>query len=549
MSNTDKNAIHQADKVIAKFGGIRPMATKMGVPVTTVQGWKKRNVIPGRRRDQLIEAAATHDIDIMSVIDNEDVANDVGESAPSIAEVSDAVVVENVEEDTVEEKAQDNDFTVAEVEDPVSSVPRSERKGPPVSSSVRTDIDFDERLNASRKTAVTQSTYINLFLIAVAIGALFAVFWPRVETATDSTQRLTVLEQDVEAVKEEQSSFRGLNLETRLQNLQEQAQKVQGGLQDAMQVASAVSKDVLGEQAGNFEDRIAKLEGHVTNLRQSPALAGLIQRMQSLEASAIGQQQLDESSSELNAVVGGYNGPIENINSVIDGARQRSAALGQTFDGIPQQDLKAAALLVGLAQFRSTLNRDNQPFQNDLQLLMRLVGQDDPALLTSLANLSSHAETGVLTPSGLSSELRSLTGDIVVSSLKGEDVSLQEKAQARLNQVFRVEKEGELITGTETQATMANTQSLLDSGDLEGAIAAVQMLDGPAASAILPWLNKAKATLIAQRVKRMITGTIQSGTLGGITAGGLNAIGGGGQLIQDNATGINILKPAKPITR
>ncbi|MDG3440712.1 COG4223 family protein [Nitrospirillum amazonense] len=48
----------QVDAIVERFGGIRPMAAKLGIPVTTVQGWKKRGHIPPNRRADL-EAAAS----------------------------------------------------------------------------------------------------------------------------------------------------------------------------------------------------------------------------------------------------------------------------------------------------------------------------------------------------------------------------------------------------------------------------------------------------------------------------------------------------------
>jgi len=51
-------------EIIERFGGIRPMASKLGVTVTTVQGWKERGHIPEGRLSQIIAAAATHGVDI-----------------------------------------------------------------------------------------------------------------------------------------------------------------------------------------------------------------------------------------------------------------------------------------------------------------------------------------------------------------------------------------------------------------------------------------------------------------------------------------------------
>ncbi len=53
-----------AATVVERFGGIRPMAGKLGVPVTTVQGWKGRNHIPEGRFDAIRSAAGAHGVDL-----------------------------------------------------------------------------------------------------------------------------------------------------------------------------------------------------------------------------------------------------------------------------------------------------------------------------------------------------------------------------------------------------------------------------------------------------------------------------------------------------
>ena len=51
-----------SERLIQRFGGIRPMANKLEVPVTTVQGWKKRGAIPATRLADLRDAAQRHGI-------------------------------------------------------------------------------------------------------------------------------------------------------------------------------------------------------------------------------------------------------------------------------------------------------------------------------------------------------------------------------------------------------------------------------------------------------------------------------------------------------
>lgn len=52
------------ERVIERFGGIRPTAAKLDAPVTTVQGWKKRGSIPPARHDDLRAAAVRHGVEI-----------------------------------------------------------------------------------------------------------------------------------------------------------------------------------------------------------------------------------------------------------------------------------------------------------------------------------------------------------------------------------------------------------------------------------------------------------------------------------------------------
>lgn len=51
--------------VFQKFGGIRPMAAKLGdVPPSTVKSWHAKRFIPEWRRQRVMEAAIQHGVDI-----------------------------------------------------------------------------------------------------------------------------------------------------------------------------------------------------------------------------------------------------------------------------------------------------------------------------------------------------------------------------------------------------------------------------------------------------------------------------------------------------
>lgn len=58
MSDTSKLPFDKAEVVIERFGGVRPMATALGVPASTVQGWKERGSIPEGRHVEIKRAFA-----------------------------------------------------------------------------------------------------------------------------------------------------------------------------------------------------------------------------------------------------------------------------------------------------------------------------------------------------------------------------------------------------------------------------------------------------------------------------------------------------------
>lgn len=79
--------LDDAEQVVAAFGGIRPMAARLGVAATTIQGWKSRGNIPQNRREAVLEAAKADGIDLSAPVDAP-IDDAPEEAAPAIAEMA-----------------------------------------------------------------------------------------------------------------------------------------------------------------------------------------------------------------------------------------------------------------------------------------------------------------------------------------------------------------------------------------------------------------------------------------------------------------------------
>ncbi len=516
MSDYNQISLENAEEIIERFGGIRPMANKMRVPVTTVQGWKKRNVIPGNRKEEIADAAIRNGIDLSDL--PEFAANENGAPAASRTGTAD--------KSSPARSADDGDEPVT-LSEPArqaksSAIPQSpqpKRPGSYAGNNYHSSTeDLLARMRGVEKKAVRQSAWIASVMVVVAIAAGAFVMWPTAQKVDSHGRRIADLERNVVRIdsdlgflKEKQSLLsRVFPEDFNFEKIQEQAESLQSLVGALVDTADAASKAVLGQGTQNLPQRVERLEEQMQALGGSPQFAELLARLDELKQSVPGQEILSKSLGQLNALVQGMEGQMDRFDDALVVAREESEALNKTFEGIPNEDLEAAAMLLGLSQLRDSLNRGQTPFKEDLQLLLNMVGEENAELRGALERLAPHAEQGVLTPDGLSKEFRGLAGDIVVASLKGEDVSIQEKAKARLNEIFQIQKDGELLTGTDTQATVARAENKLSGGDLTGALAELQSLEGDAAQAAKPFINKAQAALQAQQTKGIIGNLINS---------------------------------------
>lgn len=504
-NTTDPETLVPAAAVIDRFGGIRPMAAKLGVPVTTVQGWKKRDVIPGNRRADILRAAQTHGVSLDGLFDG-------GEGG--FRDVLNTI-------------------------DPPVARP---------SSRPLTHEDMMNEITKAQKAAETRATRKAVLASGVLLGVCGMIFTMMVmihkqqvaRQAAIQSERLASIEDKIANMPMPDPAYAGVprgvfdgvmnDVRQKVTELRRKTDSIGATVEDL----KAQAQNVISLDESSLVDRVMALESTLAGLTGGNTdLSMVLNRVGQMQSSIQGQEKLEETVARLQSIVtamqagngaprpDGMIGPPTMEQMLAAEQQSGNSALAEALQGVSPAQLKAAAMLIGLSQFRETMRRSG-PYAEDLVLLQSLLGDRDPELNDAIAMLAPYAETGVLSPRGLSDELKSLTGEIVVASITGQDVSVQDRAMARFQEVLKIQKDGQPVMGNDTQARIARAQSLLDSGDVSGAIAELEGLEGPARERAQPLIDQAQITEMAQHVQGLLTSNvmnqIKSG-LGGVAGG------------------------------
>lgn len=566
MSDIKKFIQENPLDVIEKFGGIRPMANKLGVTASTIQGWKKRESIPDSRLDDVIESAEQHDISLTPTSDRPNIEDTIAQIKAKIEEPQEdqdqpdeeLLAQEDDTDDNITDEEEDTSATdIDDIDDgDIKEIPltHDEIEHEDISEPDQNDVpDFIKETNesdAEYKTAepilkeketpsaaANSNTQENVrksgtggwllgLLIGLALVGLAAVFWPVKEDVEENKEQLAAVRADLKDLQKEQKSFMGAlqgylpeDMQAQLEDFKEKTDALGTQVGEIATQTKEIARAAIGEEtAQELEKRLAQLEGQFSGMMSNDQIQSILGRFAIMNDTEEGESQLDRATSQLYGIIDGLDGRMDLLDRALVTARENSTALGDTFEGVEDQDLKAGALLLALTQFRSTLNRGEKPFQEDLALLYSMVGDEDTELRQSLDRLAPQAEKGVLTPGGLANEFRTLAGDIAVNSIKGDKSSITDQAKARLSKVLQIKKDGAPLLVDESGEKVQDVQSKLDGGDLRGAMSTLSTFDGESAKAVQPFMQQLSSAIAAQEVKGAINSLLSKakGELSGV---------------------------------
>jgi len=235
-------------------------------------------------------------------------------------------------------------------------------------------------------------------------------------------------------------------------------------------------------------DRIAALEQEVTALRGAAGQpsAEVTERLgnaaarldEMLAAQSDLAQRLAEAESELNAV-----------------EAQRDAAPGS----------RETLLLLAALQLRDAL-QGSGPYAQPLGMLKNLAAED-PALAGVVEPLERRASAGLPSLPELQARFPDVARRIAAIEFGQEGEGWVSGVLRRLSEAVNLRPVGN-VEGDAPTAVAARAEVKLNDGDLAGAVAELQGLDGAAAEAAASWLSDAEARLAATRAVDELGGLV-----------------------------------------
>jgi hypothetical protein len=482
-----------SQKVIARFGGIRPMAATLAVAVSTVQGWRERGAIPLRHHDRVMEAARAAGMEI-GPADLGAVAWVPAATKPAKTRTAKPEPAAARPEPDQQPGHQPGHQPERKADQKTESKPK-----PPPPRPQSTAAAGTETVIAPGGRRLPAALFGALLVIAGAGATLLARdLWMPLYGRSDGAavtaldRRITALE----SVPPPATPPAGLGAEAltpltaSLAALEGRVAELAGPGADSAGPEAAARLAALGERL----DRLAAA------MPDGAALAEASQRIEGLAA------RIEELAArpDLGPEISALTQQVAELTA----ARAATAAMANA----------DAAFSLAVLQLRAAL-QGSGPFETELGLLRDLAASgalaEGPEMAALLAPLAEHAETGIPSLARLKAEFPAAARAALIAA-RGSGGGWWAGVVRRLSDLVILRPLGR-VEGAGPGAVLARAESWVQADDLPAALDELAALEAPAAGALAAWRTAAGARAAARQA---LAG------LGGLLIARLSAGGG-----------------------
>lgn len=472
-------------RVIRAFGGIRPMAHKLDVPVSTVQGWKERGVIPEARQDEIRAAAEAHGVTL------DEAALSASAEAPPESAITDGGGDGGVGETGAPEAREATEATRDEEEalgapetiDTPDSVPRIPPSMPPPPASLGAGPHGEPHETAHGGRHGWMSGFVVgalVFIIGAGGAVLTKDLWAPGGAASGSSEMADRL----------------AGLESSLKEMETKA------------AAATETKD-LAQKAD-----ITRLEGEIKKLSGASAAGqDLAAQLDALDKKVAALDPDVAAGAKAASEVSGLSGALAKVQSELDELKSQIAALSKDREAAQAAARREAALWAAVGRLRDAV-RYAGSFSGQLADVTRLAG-DKADLKQALAPLETLASGGVPTLSELQRSFPATARAVVAAGYEDGDEGMLGGVLRRFSEVVTVRPSCGEATGDGPADIATRAECKLDDGDLDGALTELATLSGGAKDAAAGWVAKAERRRAADAAIAALNGLLAGQTAAG----------------------------------
>jgi hypothetical protein len=448
MDNTTAEA---TEAIVDLFGGIRPMATKLDTPVTTVQGWKKRGLIPQARH-----------ADILAAAQRETIALD-----PAVLAATDPGGIGSG---------------------------RGEPRAPEEGAPSAVVVPVVRRRGVAGPLALVLSLVILVGITAAGFGAWRFYIEPLQGRVAALEARPTTDPATASALTDLRARLDGLD-----------SRVTEGAGRAASDMGSTTVAHTASISAGGVEpDRLAQLEKQVADLKAGAAeTAQLAKRLSDLQMAAGGRELLTQSIMDIQSSTAATQGQVERLTKQLAGLTGRVDTVDAALARRKQQSLRAEAVMLAVGELRAAL-RTNGAFAKEVASVRALAG-GDADINSVLDKIQPNADDGVPSMDDLRTDFGHLAPDIVRSAVVGDGSKWWRQALYHIESVISVRRVGDSVKGDAVDAVVARAEAKLEEDDLKGAVQALQPLTGLSSDVAQPWIHDARDRLALNAAEAELT--------------------------------------------
>ena len=456
------NSAAATERIIERFGGIRPMAAKLSTPVTTVQGWKKRGIIPQSRH-----------ADILAAAERESIAIDAAELAGTDPGT------------TARPESRQNEPDI-DAPAPIVTAP----------SSIAPQV-----VRAPRSHTGAAALTVSLLLVAAAAGGGFTGWRYYLEPL-----RARVAKLEAATSVADENARRLAKLEGELATM-------------ASRPATSSGPETTGANASDRE-RLAAIERQLAEAKTSTSdTEQLAKRLSDLQIASGGRELLAQSIRDIQSSSAATQGELERVRTQLTAFGARLDQVDAVLAERRHQALRAEAVVLAVGQLRTAL-RDSKPFTQDISAVRALI-DGDPDMLALLDRIQPLADEGAPTIDDLSKDFGRLAPEIVRSAIVGDGASWWRQALYHVESAISIRRVGSTVPGDDVDAIVARAEGKLEEDDVQGAVTVLRALKGLPAEQASPWMHDAgkriavdaaEADLTRLAIERVSAGPPQAAT-------------------------------------